>query len=299
MLFKGVNLQNQIETIRMPSIMRETIKIFRQRGKTVGLVPTMGALHDGHLALVRRSSIENDATIVSIFVNRLQFAPEEDFEKYPRNISDDKDKLNKISNVVLFMPDDTLMYPKGYSTYIDIGEIGSRLCGNYRQGHFNGVATVVCKLLNLIKPDRAYFGLKDYQQTVIIKKLVNELNMDIDILTAQTVREQDGLAMSSRNVYLNTEERHDALLIYKSLKTVEKQLLDASITINDVPSKMQSILSAGKHIKKIQYASIFDHETLLDISTLEIKVLKVRKALLAVAVIIGNTRLIDNIVIEL
>ncbi|MBF0472147.1 MAG: pantoate--beta-alanine ligase [Nitrospirae bacterium] len=288
-----------METIRMPSIIRETIKIFRQRGKTVGLVPTMGALHNGHLALVRRSSIENDATIVSIFVNPLQFGANEDFAKYPRNISDDKDKLKEIGNVVLFMPDDMLMYPKGYSTYIDIGEIGTRLCGKYRPGHFNGVATVVCKLLNLIKPDRAYFGLKDYQQIVIIKKLVNELNMDIDILTAQTVREYDGLAMSSRNAYLNSEERKDAQLIYKALKTVETQLLDKSITPADVQSLMESTLRTGSHVKEIQYASIFDHETLIDISTSNVNNYKGKKVLLAAAVIIGSTRLIDNLLIEL
>lgn len=291
--------QNQIETIRMPSIMRETIKVFRQRGKTIGLVPTMGALHDGHLSLVRRSTIENDATIVSIFINPLQFGANEDFTRYPRDLSGDKEKLNSIGNIILFMPDEALMYPNGYSTYIDVGEIGNRFCGKYRTGHFNGVATVVCKLLNLIKPDRAYFGLKDYQQLVIIKKFVNELNMDIDIMTCQTLRDQDGLAMSSRNVYLNPEERTDALLIYKSLKSIEGQLLDRSINFKDVPIKMAEIIQSGRHLKEIQYTSIFDIETLLDISGSDILNYKGKKVLLAAAVIIGNTRLIDNLLVEI
>jgi pantoate--beta-alanine ligase len=283
----------------MPSIIRETVRVFRQRGKTVGLVPTMGALHDGHLSLVRRSCLENDATIVSIFVNPLQFSQNEDFTKYPRDINGDKEKLKGIGTIVIFMPDDVFMYPSGYSTHINIGEIGNRLCGKFRPDHFNGVATVVCKLLNLIKPDRAYFGLKDYQQIVIIKKLINELNMDIEILVGQTVREQDGLAKSSRNVYLNFEERKDATLIYKSLKTVEGLLLDKAISLNDIPIKMESILRSGTHFKDIHYASIFDSETLLDISKSDINDYKGKKVLVAVAAIVGDTRLIDNIVIEL
>src|SRR4030067_3130038 len=207
-----------MEIIRIPAIMRQTSQEHLKKGKTIGFVPTMGALHEGHLSLMRRAKQENDITTVSIFVNPIQFGPSEDIERYPRDREGDLEKLQKEKTDVTFMPEISSMYPEGFLTHIEVNEISGRLCGAFRPNHFRGVATVVTKLLNIVKPTRVYFGQKDFQQSGIIKQLVRDLNMGVDVVVCPTVREQDGLAMSSRNAYLSEEQRKSATVIYECLK---------------------------------------------------------------------------------
>ncbi len=279
-----------MELIRTPRIMREITKGIKAKSKSIGFVPTMGALHEGHLSLIKRAKEENDNTIVSIFVNPTQFAQGEDFEKYPRDLESDSEKLKKIGIDYLFYPEVNMLYTSGYSTFVNVENISNKLCGKFRPGHFSGVATIVCKLFNIINPNRAYFGQKDYQQTLIIKKMVEDLNFDVEIIVCPIVREPNGLAMSSRNSYLNDEERKAASIIYKSLLEGEK-LLKANINPAEVTLKIQEILKKEPHVREIQYAGVFDPFTLDEVNE------KRDKYLVAIAVKIGNTRLIDNILI--
>src|SRR4030043_470399 len=191
-----------MEIIRIPRVMQEISRKFLREAKTIGFVPTMGALHEGHLSLVRRAKQDNHVTVVSIFVNPIQFGPSEDFKKYPRNIEADMERLRKDEVDTAFMPEISSMYPEGFLTYVEVKDISEKLCGAFRPGHFRGVATVVTKLLNIVNPTKAYFGQKDFQQTIVIKQLVKDLDMDADIVVCPTLREQDGLAMRSRNAYL-------------------------------------------------------------------------------------------------
>jgi len=271
--------------------MREITRQLRAQGKSIGFVPTMGALHEGHLSLVKRSKEENDVTVVSIFVNPVQFAPGEDYERYPRDFEGDRQKLEKFEIEYLFYPDVSSFYPEGYSTYVTVEGLSEKLCGRFRPGHFRGVATVVCKLFNIVRPTKAYFGQKDYQQFLIIEKMVNDLNFDTEIIVCPTVREEDGLAMSSRNMYLNELERKAATVIYKTLKEGEK-LLKEGVSPAKVTLKMHEILKNEKLVKEIQYAGVFDPLTLEEVRE------KYQKYLLAIAIKIGNTRLIDNLVVE-
>lgn len=280
-----------MEIIRIPKIMREITRELRAKGKSIGFVPTMGALHEGHLSLIRRAKQENDVTVVSIFVNPTQFAPGEDYERYPRDLEGDKEKLEKLEIDYLFYPDVVSLYPEGYSTYVIVDNLSEKLCGRFRPGHFRGVATVVCKLFNIVRPSKAYFGQKDYQQSIIIEKMVNDLNFDIEIIVCPTVREEDGLAMSSRNMYLNEEERKSATVIYKALKEGEK-LLKEGQNPQKVTLKMQEILKNEKLVKEIQYAGVFDPLTLEEIKENQ------QRYLLAIAIKIGDTRLIDNLPVE-
>uniref|UniRef100_A0A7C4AJI9 Pantothenate synthetase n=1 Tax=Thermodesulfovibrio aggregans TaxID=86166 RepID=A0A7C4AJI9_9BACT len=280
-----------MEIIRIPKIMREITRQLRAQGKSIGFVPTMGALHEGHLSLVKRSKEENDVTVVSIFVNPVQFAPGEDYERYPRDFEGDRQKLEKFEIEYLFYPDVSSFYPEGYSTYVTVEGLSEKLCGRFRPGHFRGVATVVCKLFNIVRPTKAYFGQKDYQQFLIIEKMVNDLNFDTEIIVCPTVREEDGLAMSSRNMYLNELERKAATVIYKTLKEGEK-LLKEGVSPAKVTLKMHEILKNEKLVKEIQYAGVFDPLTLEEVRE------KYQKYLLAIAIKIGNTRLIDNLVVE-
>ena len=196
---------------------KEYLKREKNKNKSIGFVPTMGYLHDGHMSLINKSIEENDITVVSIFVNPVQFGPTEDFEKYPRDKNRDIGLCRNAGVDVLFIPAVEEMYPKGYNTYVEVKRITDKLCGASRPGHFTGVATVVTKLFNIVEPDRAYFGQKDAQQAVVIIRMVNDLNMDVQVVVCPIVREESGLAMSSRNVYLNKEERTQALVLYQSL----------------------------------------------------------------------------------
>jgi len=281
-----------MEIIRIPRIMQDTAKGYSLRGKSTGFVPTMGALHEGHLSLVRRARQENDISVVSIFVNPIQFGPSEDFQKYPRDIEGDAEKLRREGVNILFMPDIAAMYPKGFVTHVEVGEISEKLCGAFRPGHFRGVATVVAKLFNIVKPVRAYFGQKDFQQTVVISKMVKDLAMDIDVVTCPTIRERDGLAMSSRNAYLNEGHREASTVIYRCLREASDLIKSGIIDIQAVKRAMQEGLLRESAVSGIDYAGIYDPETLNEPS--EIK----EAMLLAVAVRIGDTRLIDNIFIN-
>jgi len=281
-----------MEIIRIPRIMREITKELRAKGKSIGFIPTMGALHEGHLSLIKRAKDENDLTVVSIFVNPTQFCEGEDYEKYPRDVETDKEKLEKIGIDYLFLPDKNALYPNDYLTFVTVEKLSDKLCGKFRPNHFRGVATIVCKLFNIVRPTRAYLGQKDYQQSLIIGKMVEDLNFDIEIIVCSTIREQDGLAMSSRNLYLSNEERKAASIIYKSLKEGEKILKKGGNPLNS-SLKIQELLKKEPLIKQIQYAGVYDPLTLEEVSE------KQNKYLLAIAVKLGDTRLIDNIIVEI
>ncbi|MEJ5227720.1 pantoate--beta-alanine ligase [Thermodesulfovibrio sp.] len=279
-----------MEIIRIPRIMREITRDLRTKSKSIGFVPTMGALHEGHLSLIRRAKDENDISIVSIFVNPKQFLAGEDFEKYPRDVESDKEKLIRLGIDYLFLPDTDSLYPNGYSTYVNVEGLSEKLCGKFRPGHFRGVATVVCKLFNLVRPTRAYFGQKDYQQSLIIKRMIEDLNFDTELIICPTMREEDGLAMSSRNSYLNEREREAATVIFKALKAGEAMLKEYK-TPQEATQKMLEILKSQPLVTEIQYVGVYDPLNLEEVKE------KQEKYLLAIAVKIGQTRLIDNVLI--
>jgi len=272
--------------------MQSYIRSFRSAGKLIGLVPTMGALHEGHLSLVRQSIGENDLTVVSIFVNPIQFGPDEDFNKYPRYTEADLQILSELGVHAVFIPDNKEIYPEGFSTSVNVGEIGDRLCGKSRPGHFNGVATVVAKLFNIVKPDRAYFGQKDLQQTVVIKILVHDLNFDVRVIVCPIVREYDGLAMSSRNGYLNDEERKAASVLNRALKHGRELILIKDVTDPEQIRKGMNALISSEDLAETDYIEIVDSSTLLPLNRIE------GSAAICIAVHIGNTRLIDNIIVQ-
>lgn len=280
-----------METIRIPRIMQDTSIGHLMHGRSIGFVPTMGALHEGHLHLVRIARQENDIAVVSIYINPLQFGPFEDFKKYPRDIEADTERLKQEGIDILFLPDNSLIYPKGFSTYVEVDALSGKLCGAFRPGHFRGVATVVAKLFNIVRPARAYFGQKDFQQTVIIKRLAKDLDMGIDVVVCPTVREEDGLAMSSRNAYLNQDERKAAAIIYRSLKKASESVESGIIKTDAIKKIMKELLMSETLITEVQYCSAYDTATLDEIEEIG------KEALLAVAVKIGSTRLIDNMLV--
>ncbi len=289
-----------MEVIRNTGVMKQTVRDSSLRGSSIGFVPTMGALHEGHLSLIRRCREENDLAVVSIFVNPMQFGPSEDYQRYPRNAEEDMAKLKDAGVDILFMPSAEGMYPEGYSTYVDVEGLGGRLCGLFRPGHFRGVATVVTKLLNIVRPERAYFGQKDYQQSLIIKRLVRDLDFGTEIVVCPTVRERDGLAMSSRNLYLSPEHRRAAAVIYRALSGGRDMLLSGEAGgLGGTRTFMEKCLSEEPLVEEIQYASVYDPETLEDISSMDVNIYDGRTVLLAVAVRIGGSRLIDNEVVEI
>ncbi len=273
----------------------ETIKeMKRSRHKltgAVGLVPTMGYLHDGHLALVKQARAENTSVVVSIFVNPTQFGPSEDFASYPRDIERDLALLKRVKTDIVFMPSAAEMYPPGSDSWVEVGKVSERLEGASRPTHFRGVTTVVAKLFNIVEPTRAYFGQKDAQQALVIKKMAIDLNMNLEVIVCPTVREPDGLAMSSRNTYLNAEERRAATVLYQSL-TLAQQLWAKGEKDADLIRKEMIALIQRQPLAVIDYVSIADNETLEELK--EIKT----SALLSLAVKIGQTRLIDNVVLE-
>jgi pantoate--beta-alanine ligase len=282
-----------MEIIRIPSVVQQTSQEYLRRGKTIGFVPTMGALHEGHLSLVRRAKQENDITTVSIFVNPIQFGPSEDFERYPRDIEGDLGKLQTEKVDIIFMPEISLMYAERFLTHVEVDEISGRLCGAFRPKHFRGVATVVTKLLNIVKPTKVYFGQKDFQQSVIIKRLVKDLNIEVDVIVCPTIREQDGLAMSSRNTYLTKEQRKAATVIHECLKEASDLIKAGVIDGTYIKGVMQERILKVPEISSIDYAGVYDMETLVEVSEVRDDIL------LAVALEIGNTRLIDNILVTM
>lgn len=264
---------------------RVFIKSIKQQFKTIGFVPTMGYLHEGHMSLVKASKNMCDITVVSIFVNPKQFGPKEDYSKYPRNLERDLKLLEEAKIDMVFIPDVDTIYPEGFSTTINIGPLADILEGTFRPGHFDGVCTVVTKLFNIVKPDKAFFGEKDYQQLKIIQKLVKDLNLDIEIVPIPTKREEDGLAMSSRNAYLNQEERRRASSIYRFLLKA-KEAFEIGIKNTD---KIIEYAKAVLDVDVIDYIKIVDKETL------EEKTTPSKYDRILIAVRIGSTRLIDNV----
>lgn len=260
-------------------------------GRTIGLVPTMGYLHQGHLSLVRASKHACDTTVVSIFVNPAQFGPREDLEAYPRHLARDARLLREEGVDILFHPRPEDMYPSGYNTYVEVHGLQNKLCGLSRPIHFRGVCTVVLKLFHIVRPDRAFFGQKDAQQAVIIRRMVRDLDLDVRVDVRPIVRESDGMALSSRNVYLSPEERRAALVLTRSLKeakiSVESGLRSAPAVLSRIRSRI-----AAEPLARLDYAAVVDPEDLEPLRVIE------DRALIALAVVIGRTRLIDNVTVR-
>jgi pantoate--beta-alanine ligase len=253
----------------------------------VGFVPTMGFLHNGHLSLVRRAKEENKSVVVSIFANPTQFAPEEDLENYPRDIENDLEMLGKEDTDLVWIPSVEDIYPEDFQTWVDVQELTKKLEGVYRPTHFRGVTTVVAKLFNAVQPDRAYFGQKDAQQAVVIRQMTRDLNYPIEIVVCPIIREPDGLAMSSRNSYLNNEERQAALCLYKSLEIAEAAFLQGEDRAESIKELVASEIKKEK-LAKLEYVSFAHPETLDELNG------EVDGGLLSLAVFVGKTRLIDN-----
>lgn len=264
----------------------------KKEGKTIGLVPTMGYLHQGHLALVKEARSQCDIVVVSIFVNPIQFGIGEDFEDYPRDLERDSQLLTDAGVDALFAPSIREMYPTGYGSYVEVaGEITEKLCARSRPGHFRGVTTVVSKLFHICGPDIAFFGQKDAQQVMVIEKMVKELNFPLKIVRVPIVREADGLAMSSRNVYLNSAQRSQALVLSQSLQKAREYILGGERNADRVKELLQDTINSSPEAK-IDYAEIYDADTLADVEEINGRVL------IALAVKFGTTRLIDNLIVE-
>jgi pantoate--beta-alanine ligase len=270
---------------------RKLIKAARDKGKKIGLVPTMGALHIGHISLIEAAVKSCDFVVVSIFVNPTQFGPGEDFEKYPRPLDTDLEICKKTGVNVVFAPTTEQMYPDKILTWVNVEKLTEPLCGRSRPGHFRGVTTVCAKLFNIVTPDVAFFGQKDAQQAIVIRRMVADLNMPLEIVVCPTVREPDGLAVSSRNKYLDKQHRQDATYIYKSLIKCREIVKAGKIDTGEIIAEMQKVLKQKPSIE-IEYISIVDCDSLEALETI------IGKALVAVAVKIGPARLIDNIIID-
>lgn len=277
-----------METITTIKGMKEKVASLRTEGLTLGLVPTMGALHEGHVSLIRQAREENDKVVLSIFVNPIQFNRKEDLLSYPRDIERDKEIASRERVNIIFAPSVEEIYPRGFSTFVEEEGLTGRLCGTHRPGHFRGVTTVVTKLFNIISPDRAYFGLKDLQQSQVIKKVVRDLNMNVEVVVLPTVRDKDGLALSSRNHLLSRTERQRALSLYKALIRARELFASGETNSREILQEMHGILhKAG--ISQIDYISIVDPETLEELEEAR------PDAVAALACWVGNARLIDNI----
>lgn len=279
-----------LKVIEDISEMHNLASQLRQEGRTIGFVPTMGALHQGHLSLMYHAKKVCDVVIVSIFVNPAQFGPKEDLDKYPHDIEGDTEKTRSAAIDILFTPSPSEIYPDGFRTYVSVEGLSNRLCGNSRPGHFRGVATVVLKLLNIVKPHKSFFGQKDYQQTVIIKRMVKDLNVESDIVVLPTVREADGLAMSSRNQYLNSVERQAAAVIYRSLCQAYR-LFEDGVSSTDYLRETICRIIKDETAVQTEYVSVVHPETL------EEETVAVKGSVIAIAARTGNTRLIDNIIL--
>jgi pantoate--beta-alanine ligase len=280
-----------METIRTISWMKEKSREARQEQRIIGLVPTMGALHAGHLALVECAKKDCSPVYASIFLNPTQFGPNEDLSRYPKPLETDVEKLTAMKVDGLFLPDASEIYPPGFSTYVHVEGISERLEGKSRPGHFRGVATVVLKLFEIVQPHYAYFGRKDAQQVRIIQNMVRDLNLDVEIVVCPTVREADGLALSSRNAYLNAEERKAAAALHRALQAARKELTNGVRDTLELQRAMHKVL-AGEPLARVDYAEIVGAETFEPV----VRVGQDCYALLAVR--IGTTRLIDNMLIR-
>ena len=282
-----------MKIIKKIAEMQKIANDLRQQGKSIGFVPTMGYLHEGHLSLMKCARKENDVVVISIFVNPIQFAPGEDYERYPRDEEGDIRKAKEAGVDIVFIPDVKDMYSDNYSTYVEEKVLSAGLCGARRPGHFKGVTTIVAKLFNIVKPHRAYFGKKDYQQLRVIERMARDLNFDIEIIGCPIVREPDGLAMSSRNVYLSQEERKSALCLYKSLLLAQNMIKKGERNPAIIKKAMEEFILKHPHVKKIDYIEIVDRYTLQPVDKLT------GNELIALAVFVGPARLIDNMEVSL
>ena len=269
----------------------EMAAVCRGAVPTLGLVPTMGALHDGHLSLVRRARAENETLAVTIFVNPTQFGATEDLSTYPRPLEADLAALLRENVDLVYIPPVEEVYPTGFNTWVDVPGLGDRLEGEHRPGHFRGVATVVAKLFALIRPGRAYFGQKDGQQTVIIRRLARDLDLGVDVVVAPTVREPDGLALSSRNVYLSAEERRAAPVVYRALCAARQLWEDGVRDAEKLRAEARAVLENERLVQQVDYVSVADADTLEELDTIE------GRTMVSVAVQIGRPRLIDNVIL--
>jgi pantoate--beta-alanine ligase len=264
----------------------------REAGKRIGLVPTMGAFHRGHLSLIEKARAQNDVVVVSVFVNPLQFGPDEDYERYPRDLARDIDLCRAAGVDAVFQPETAEMYPPGFTTKITVGAMGTRLCGAYRPGHFDGVCTVVAKLIGIVMPHRVYLGEKDAQQLLILERMVGDLNMDVKIIGCATVREEDGLALSSRNGYLTPEQRLQAAKIHEALRIAQREILVCHTRDpRALENLMREVMEKGTEMR-VEYIQMVDPETLEPRAVLE------GRTLIAVRAQLGTTHLIDNLLIN-
>ncbi len=275
-----------MELVRSIPAVRNLIKQIKKQGLSIGFVPTMGALHEGHLSLINTSKNSNDFTVVSIFVNPIQFGKNEDFDKYPRMIESDMQKMQTISPDIVFAPDKSEIIGNNLLSFLDIEKLGDTLCGSKRPGHFRGVCTIVSKLFNIIEPDRAYFGKKDIQQYMILKKMAIDLNFDIEVIGCEIIREKDGLAMSSRNLYLSKEEREQALILNLSLKKASELYNKGIRDTNTIKEQVIAMI-------KTKPLTLIDYVSIVDKNMQEIDVIN-EGDIIALAVYLGKTRLIDN-----
>ncbi len=281
-------MSRKIEIIRTATAMQARARALRDDHKTIAFVPTMGFLHAGHLALMRTGREHSDILVVSIFVNPTQFGPGEDLEAYPRDLERDLDLLEEIGADIVFTPEPNDIYTPGFQTYISLENLPNRLCGLSRPTHFRGVATVVARLFNIVQPHTAVFGQKDYQQYVIIKRMVKDLGFDIQVIGAPTVREPDGLALSSRNAYLNPTQRESAPCLYRAMTRAARMVAEGILDAREIIDRATAFIE-GHAEMQIDYITIVDPETLEDVSRID------RPVQMALAVKIGKTRLIDNL----
>jgi len=280
-----------METVKDIKEMQKHSSCLRKKGNRIGFVPTMGFLHRGHMSLVEKAREENDALVVSIFVNPTQFGPGEDYEAYPRDMEKDSALCRQAGTDILFSPFPSAMYPSGFRTIVSVSGLTEGLCGASRPGHFDGVCTVVAKLLNIVWPHRAYFGLKDYQQFQVVRRMARDLDMDTEIVGLPTVREPDGLAMSSRNIYLTAGERKAALVLFQALECARKMAAGGILEAGTIEEKAREMILSTNGAS-LDYASVVDAEELTPVKTIR------DRALLALAVSIGKARLIDNAILE-
>ena len=271
--------------------MRQESTRLLQTGKTIVFVPTMGWLHEGHLALMREGKKHGDTLVASIFVNPSQFGPSEDFQSYPRDMDRDARLADSVGVDIIFSPEAEAMYDEAYQTYVDLEMLPRHLCGPLRPGHFRGVATIVAKLFNIVRPQVAVFGEKDFQQLVIIRRMVDDLNFDIKVIGVPTVRESDGLAMSSRNTYLSEDERLSALSLFQCLKGAQETVSEGNKDARELIEQALKFISSHPHTQT-DYVALCDPETLEHVDRVE------RPTLMALAVRVGKTRLIDNAILE-
>ncbi len=284
------SLARKMKVISSIDRMRQFIAEEKAMNKTIGFVPTMGCLHQGHLSLIRQAKKDCDICVASIFVNPIQFSPEEDYKKYPRDLECDSILAKSAGCDCIFYPEVKNMYPESYLTYVNVEKITDCLCGAVRPGHFKGVTTVVAKFLNIIQPDIAYFGQKDYQQVLVIRKMAYDLNMPLKIKIMPIIRESDGLSMSSRNTYLNVRERHEAAVLYQSLSKAKKMVLAGEKNSEKIIAGIRDMIMQ-KNSARIDYIAVTDAGTLEPLEQVK------GKALIALAVWLGKTRLIDNIIV--